>query len=564
MMWQRVVGVIALGLIGTPLGAAPFADTVLLHGHIDAPNATALAISQGVIVGVGTDEQMTALIGPKTHQVDLQGHWVLAGFNDAHVHLLSGGLELSRVDLHGSRSIEDLKKRLRSQAQQVPPGQWIQGSGWDETLFTQKRWPNKADLDSVVADRPVVLERTDGHAAVVNSKALALLKITRTSVDPPGGLIERDAQGEPTGVLKDAAMNSLATTIPPLDAKGRESALMAGMKYAASLGVTTVQDMSTGYLDSDEATVLALRRLDARGQMPIRVSVAIALHSLKAPEAERAHRLLSMAVTPYVRVIGFKAFADGSAGSRTAYFQDGYTDRPAEHGLLGEDFQDADELHRWLSDAVSLHAQVCTHAIGDAAVDSALDAYERLGLPASDDRRFRIEHAQHLSPQLIKRMADLHVIASMQPFQGIDDGRWIGARVGAARLRYSYPWASLQKAGVRLAFGTDWPVVPLDPWAGVYAAVARIPLDGSHSDGWAEDEKISLRDAIDAYTVGSAIAEFTEMRKGRIAVGQWADVVEWQKDVFNRPVTELRDNQAIRTWVGGKLVYLKSSPRKTG
>jgi len=537
--------------------AAP--DVVLFNGRLDGTQSTALAIKGDTIVAVGSDSDMTKLVGPHTRRVNLRGHWVLPGFNDAHVHLLSGGLELMRVDLHGARSIEDLQSRLKAQAQHVPLGQWIQGSGWDETLFDHKRWPTRFDLDAVVSDRPVVLERTDGHAAVVNSRALALLSISRHSIDPPGGVIEKDAQGEPTGVIKDAAMNALAATIPALSAQSRQAALLAGMRYAASLGVTTVQDMSTGYLDSDEANVLALKRLEQAGKMPIRVYVAIALHSLEPSSRERAHQLVQMPATPFLKVGGFKAFADGSVGSRTAYFHEDYADQPNQRGLLGEDFQNLDRFDSWLLDAKSLGTQVCTHAIGDAAVDVALNAYERLFKGSSEDRRFRIEHAQHLTERSIQRMASLNVIASMQPYQGIDDGRWVGVRVGAKRLRYSYPWASLANAGVRLAFGTDWPVVPLEPWAGVYAATVRVPLDGSHPDGWADGEKLTLRQAIDAYTVGSAVAEFSEAHKGRIAVGQWADLVEWEKEIFDRPLVDLRDNRPVRTWVGGKLVYQHSS-----
>jgi len=360
-------------------------------------------------------------------------------------------------------------------------------------------------------------------------------------------------------VIKDAAMNALAATIPALSAQSRQAALLAGMRYAASLGVTTVQDMSTGYLDSDEANVLALKRLEQAGKMPIRVYVAIALHSLEPSSRERAHQLVQMPATPFLKVGGFKAFADGSVGSRTAYFHEDYADQPNQRGLLGEDFQNLDRFDSWLLDAKSLGTQVCTHAIGDAAVDVALNAYERLFKGSSEDRRFRIEHAQHLTERSIQRMASLNVIASMQPYQGIDDGRWVGVRVGAKRLRYSYPWASLANAGVRLAFGTDWPVVPLEPWAGVYAATVRVPLDGSHPDGWADGEKLTLRQAIDAYTVGSAVAEFSEAHKGRIAVGQWADLVEWEKEIFDRPLVDLRDNRPVRTWVGGKLVYQHSS-----
>jgi predicted amidohydrolase YtcJ len=533
------------------------ADVVMLHGQVytgGEATQSAIAIRHGNIVAVGSDAQVKSWIGPHTRQIDLAGHWLLPGFNDAHVHLLSGGLELGRVDLHDARSITDLQQRLASQAKRTPMGQWIQGSGWDETLFAPVRWPTRADLDAVVADRPVVLERTDGHAAVVNSVALQLLHIGRHSISPPGGVIELDAKGEPTGVLKDAAMNPLSTTIPRLDQTGRLNALLAGMRYAASLGVTSVQDMSSGHIDDDAATARALAKLDQQQRMPIRVYMAIALHSLASAEHAQALATLKLKSSPYLHIGGFKAFADGSAGSRTAFFHAGYADRPSERGLLGEDMQDLNVFDQWLKEAAAKQLQVCTHAIGDAANDAVLDAYATV-LDGTRDRRFRIEHAQHLSESIIARMSQLNVIASVQPYQGIDDGRWVGARVGPQRLYWSYPWASLLKAHVRLAFGTDWPVVPLDPWLGIYAATVRVPLDGSHPEGWDDTQKISLTAALNAYTEGSAVAEFADSHKGRIAVGQWADVVEWQNGVFERPLVELKHNQVRRTWVGGRLVY---------
>jgi predicted amidohydrolase YtcJ len=534
-----------------------YADQILWHGRIDVgqtKSAQAIAIRRGVIVAVGSDANIIRWRGTRTKMVDLQNHWLLPGFNDAHVHLLDGGLELERVDLHDARSIEDLKVRLAAEAKRSGKNGWIQGSGWDETLFQQKRWPTRQDLDEVVADRPVVLERTDGHAAVVNTMALQKLQIDSQSVDPPGGRIEKDSQGEPTGVLKDAAMNRLAEVIPPLDKTGRRSALLAAMHFAASLGVTSVQDMSSGHIESDAATARLLHELDMQNQMPIRVYMAIALHSLGDKDRTTAEQVIHLKATSMLHMGGFKAFADGSAGSRTAFFHDGYTDQPSEHGLLGEDLKDLNEFNSWLLRAKELRAQVCTHAIGDAAVDTVLDAYSRV-ITGKQDMRFRIEHAQHLTSAAIKRMAELKVIASMQPYQGIDDGRWIGVRVGAQRLQLSYPWRSLQNAGVRLAFGTDWPVVPLDPWAGIYAATVRLPLDGRVPDGWVMDERLTLRQALDAYTRGSAVAEFEEQHKGRIQVGQWADVVEWDQDPFNRPLEALRENRALNTWVGGRLVY---------
>ena len=532
-------------------GAAP-ADLVVVGARVwtgdpARPEATALAARGGRLVAVGGDADVRPLIGPSTRVVDARGRRVVPGFVDAHTHFVSGGFHLLAPELRDAASREEFVARLARHAAGLPPGAWITDGRWDHENWPGAPLPHRSWIDGVTGDHPVLLDRVDGHMSLANSRALARAGITRDTPDPDGGVIVRDPDGEPTGVLKDAAAALVAKVVPPRSAAELDRALAAALAHAARLGVTSIQDITQW----EEWP--AFERAHAAGALTVRVYARTPLASW-----ERQRDLVAArgAGDDWLRLGGFKAYADGSLGSSTALFFEPYADLPSTAGVLADDFFPEGIFESRVAAADRTGLQVSTHAIGEKANALVLDVYERVARAHGErDRRHRIEHAQHLRRAEIARFGPLGVIASMQPVHLADDGRWAGKRLGPGRVHDSYPLRSLLDAGARLAFGTDWPVAPLEPALGLAAAVSRRTLDGAHPDGWLPAERISVAEALAAYTAGSAWAEFAEDEKGVLAPGRLADLVVLSADPFALPPERLGDLRAEVTVVGGRVVH---------
>jgi predicted amidohydrolase YtcJ len=532
---------------------APAADLIIHHALIwtvnpAQPQADAVAVLGERIVAVGSDAEVMRWQGAATRVVDAGSKRLLPGFNDAHVHFSDGGASLVAVQLNDATSLAEFVKRIGDYARRQPKGEWIREGEWDETKWSPGKLPTRQDIDAVTPDNPVALDRYDGHMMLVNSKALALAGITAASADPPGGVIVRDATGTPTGALKDAAEDLMAKVIPPPSAAQRRRAIEGAMRHAASLGVTSVQDMAEDY--ADIAVYAALLR---EGNLTVRIYGA----PLIAGVEDQAKLGIGRAFGgPSLRIGALKMFADGSLGSRTAYFFQPFADDATQRGLLAADMLPMERARERLQRADAADLQVCTHAIGDAAISQVLDLYAEIERDDGPrDRRWRIEHAQHMAAADFERFAKLKVIASVQPYQAIDDGRWAEARIGHDRASRTYPFKTFAEHGVRLAFGTDWPVVKLDPILTLYAAVTRATLDGKHPEGWFPEQKLAVEDAIAAYTMGSAYAEFQERDKGSIEPGKLADMVLLDRDVLTIAPAAIRDAHVLKTWLGGKQIY---------
>jgi predicted amidohydrolase YtcJ len=538
--------------------AAPAADLIIEHARIwtvnpSQPEAQALAVWHGRIVAVGSDAQVSAWRGANTQVTDAKGKRLLPGFNDAHVHFSDGGASLHAVQLNDATSLTEFVRRIAEHARHMVPGEWLREGEWDETKWSPANLPTKADIDAVTPHNPVAIDRYDGHMTLVNSQVLILAGIGKATADPPGGVIVRDANGEPTGALKDAAVNLIANIIPKPTHAERRRAIEDAEREAARLGVTSIQDMSQDYGD-----IAVYSELLREGKLTLRVYGAPLIAGIEDQARLGIGRAFG---SDSVRIGALKMFADGSLGSRTAYFLQPFDDQPGNRGILAEDMLPLDRTRAWLRRADAADLQVCTHAIGDAAIGTVLDLYAEIEKNAGPrDRRWRIEHAQHMAAPDFARFAALKVIASVQPTQAIDDGRWAEARIGHDRASRTYAFKSFLDHGVRLAFGTDWPVAPFDPLLGLYAATTRATLDGKHPEGWFPEQKISVREAIDAYTLGSAYAEFQEREKGSIEVGKLADLVLLSDDVLSIAPAAIRNAHVLKTWVGGKPVFDAGGP----
>lgn len=541
------LGAVALAACA-PVTPRPMADLLVIGGTVwtgdpAAPEAEALAVRHGRVVAVGRRADVERWRGPATTVLDVAGGFVSPGFIDSHVHFLAGGLALLSVQLRDARTPEEFVARIRAAAQRLPPGTWILGGDWDHTLWGG-RLPDRRWIDSVTPEHPVWVRRLDGHMALANTLALRRAGIDRSTPDVPGGEIVRDAQGEPTGVLKDNAMALVDRAVPDPSPAQLDRALEAAMAHVARFGVTTVVHMGTW----DDLAVF--RRAHAAGRLRTRIVAAVPLATwarLRDTIAARGRG------DDWLRLGLLKGFADGSLGSHTALFHEPYTDDPRTRGLQ---VTPTDSLAAWIAGADRAGLQVAIHAIGDAANTLVLDLYERLlRTHGPRDRRFRIEHAQHLRPQDIPRFAALGVIPSMQPYHAIDDGRWADSVIGAERARTTYAFRSLRDAGARLAFGSDWFVAPPDPRLGLYAAATRRTLDGRHPDGWVPEQKISVEEALVAYTRDAAYAIFAEDRLGVLRPGAWADFVVLAADPRRVPPERLPTLPVLRTVVAGQTVY---------
>jgi predicted amidohydrolase YtcJ len=531
--------------------ASPPADLVLVSARIwtgdpSQPEITALAARGGRIVLAGTNAEVEALRGPKTVVLDGKSRRVVPGFIDSHTHMSMGGFNLLAVDLRHTKDPADFTARLGEFARTRPPGLWLTDGAWDHQVWANPVLPTRAMLDPATGDHPTCLSRTDGHMMVCNSRALALAKISRETPDPPGGVIVRDASGEPTGVLKDAAMDLVSAVRPPRTLAEIEEALTAAVRHAAENGVTSVQDLPGNALDLD-----GWEKLRRDGRLTVRVSYRPSL-----TEWEKARdRRRSMKRDDWLSIGGVKGFMDGSLGSGTALFFQPYADEPKSSGVYAAEAIPLSKLEARVAAADAAGLQVEVHAIGDRANAELLGIFERVAKKnGPKGRRFRIEHAQHLRAEDVPRFARLGVVASMQPYHAVDDGRWAEKRIGLERCRTTYAFRSLLKSGATLVFGSDWDVAPLSPLAGIDAAVNRRTLDGKNPEGWIPEQKIAVADALRAYTSSAAWAAFEETDKGTLTEGKLADFVVLSRDPLSIPKLELDSIKVEATVVGGKVV----------
>jgi predicted amidohydrolase YtcJ len=529
------------------------ADVIIINASVhtmdrNQPTAEAVAVLANRIIAVGSNDEVRKLAGVNTRLIDAKGQLVLPGFNDAHVHFMSGGFQLSSVDLRDANTPQEFAERIRDFAARLPPGRWITGGDWDHERWPDANLPTRDVIDRFTPNTPVFVNRLDGHMALANSLALKLAGVTAATKDPDGGVIVRDPKtGEPTGVLKDAAQSFVWKVIPTPSFEEKLAAVRTATNHAASLGVTSVQDMSAG------ADVGVYQTLLDRGELKTRIYAVWPLPNWDrlARTGVRAHFGSAM-----LRTGGLKGFADGSLGSTTALFFDPYLDAPNTSGIPSDEmFPDGAMLER-VRGADKAGLQILIHAIGDRANDKILSIYEQVEKEAGNrDRRFRIEHAQHIRAQDIPRFARDKVIASMQPYHAIDDGRWAEKRIGPERAKTTYAFRSLLDSGATLAFGTDWTVAPLNPMLSVYAAVTRRTLDGKRPQGWIPEQKISVEEAVRAYTVGSSYAEFQEKDKGTIAPGKLADLVILSQDIFKIDPKEIEKVTIVMTIMDGRVVH---------
>jgi predicted amidohydrolase YtcJ len=556
----RVVPVLVLLVSYTSLTKAqtrPAADLIIRHAKIWTvdpanPTAQAVAVLRDRIVAVGGNADVEAWRGSQTRVIDAGGKLVLPGFNDAHCHFISGGQQLDAVDLNDATSAAEFTRRIGERAKLTPKGEWILAGNWDETKWTPADLPTKELIDPITGNVPVFVSRYDGHMGLANSVALRIAGITAQTPDPPGGVIVRDAKGNPTGGLKDAAQDLMSKVIPPLSAEQRVHLAERALAHAASVGVTSCQNMDNGD-NQTYSDLAAFSGLQEQGKLTMRLYVAPSIIDWDDQAKIGVRRAFG---TPFLRIGALKGYADGSLGAQTAYFFEPFVDTPGNRGLLTAEMQPPSAMRERMLRADAAGLQLCTHAIGDQGISITLDFYADIvkehGLA---DRRFRIEHAQHMAAKDFDRFAKLGVIASMQPYHAIDDGRWAEGRIGHDRASRTYAFRTFLDHGVRLAFGSDWPVAPLNPMLGLYAAVTRATLDGKNPGGWFPEQKLTVAEAVQAYTMGSAHAEFQEHEKGSISVGKLADMVIISDDIFTIEPAKIRDVKVLKTFVAGKLVW---------
>jgi predicted amidohydrolase YtcJ len=545
--------------------AQVYATLLLVHGHVwtenpAQPEAEAVAIYGNRIVRVGTSEEMLRLAGPATRVVELHGRRVVPGFNDAHVHFVSGGQGLAGVQLRDASSQAEFRERIGRFAQSQPAGAWIVDGWWDHERWNPAALPTHQLIDEVTSKNPVFIQRLDGHMALANALAMKLAGVDRNTKDLPGGVIVRDADGNPTGIFKDAAMTLIDRVIPPLSLQETETAILAAQRYAAENGVTSVQEMADDPDDTSGPVHLrALQALEREGRLAIRISVNLRLSDWKYPADSGIQGGFN---DGFVQLGGLKAFADGGLGASTAWLFAPYNDAPNTSGLASVELQHPEQMYAEINGADKAGLQIAIHAIGDRANHAILDLYQRVEQENGPrDRRLRIEHAQHLTADDIPRFASLHVIASMQPYHAIDDGRWAEKRLGPERIHYAYAFKSLLDSGARLAFGSDWPVAPMEPLMGIYAAVTRRTLDGKNPNGWIPEQKITVAQAVHAYTVGAAYAQFDEKQKGSIEAGKLADIAVLSQDIFHIDPAAIEDTRVDLTIFDGRVIYERAPPK---
>ena len=531
-------------------------DSIFVNGDIytqaTPARAQALAVRDGRIVAIGTNDDIRRLKASQTQVVDLGGHFVMPGFNDAHCHLQSAGLEQMNVNLVGAKSLAEMQQRIADRAKTSPPGDWIVGDGWDHTLWPGRTLPTRQDLDAVTAGHPAIFVRVDGHIAVVNSAALQAAGVTAKTTPPQGGAIDLDAQGQPTGIIRETAQGLIFSKVPPPTPEQRRRAAELALADAARSGITSAQD------NSDWEEFLVYEDLEREGKLTLRISEWLNFND--SVEVLKQHRAHHPADDPMLHTTMLKGFMDGSLGSRTAALLAPYSDDPGNSGLSR--YTQA-ELNPMAINRAAAGFQMGFHAIGDRAAQMALDAFAAAednarakGQPGGSDPtrlRLRIEHDQVIAPDQFAQYRKLGVIASVQPNHLLTDMNWAEERIGPVRAKTSYPWKEFLDNGVRLAFGTDYPVEPITPFRGVYAAVTRKNEAGTKS--YFPEQKLTIEQALAAYTTGSAYAEFMEKEKGTLADGMLADFVVLDRDLTKVAPPEILKTKVLRTVVGGKMVY---------
>ncbi|HTY38058.1 MAG TPA: amidohydrolase [Bacteroidota bacterium] len=535
------------------LSQTSIVDVVFVNGAIwtvdkSMPNAEAVAVQGGRIVAVGSNEEIGKLAGAKTKRVDLHGKRMLPGFIDDHTHFMSGGFQLQSVDLRYAKSEQEFAALIKTRAVKNP-GRWITGGDWDHDNWPGGNLPTKELIDRFTQQTPVFVNRYDGHMALANSYVLRIAGIDKKTPDPPGGTIVRDKKsGEPTGILKDAAMSLVYQHIPDPSEQEMVEAAKLALAEARKYGVTSIQDVSSG------ADVHVYQILRDRGELTSRFHCRVPMSQwnnlsavgIKVPFGDE-----------WVRLGSLKEFADGSLGSSTALFFQPFTSDPGTHGLASDVVLDG-RLEKWATAADKAGLQLSIHAIGDSANSLMLDMFERIVKANPQwDRRFRIEHAQHLAPKDFQRFAKLGVIASVQPYHAIDDGRWAEGRIGKERCKTTYAFRTFLDNGVKMCFGSDWTVAPINPLLGIYAAVTRRTTDGANPNGWFPEQKITVQEAIEAYTINCAYAVFEEHDKGSITPGKLADFVVLEDDILTIDPIRIEKMNVALTIVGGNIVYSK-------
>jgi predicted amidohydrolase YtcJ len=541
----------------------PKADVIFVHANVytGVPSNTqfssilreeAIAVRGDRIQAVGKNVDIQKLKGPETQVIDLGGHFVMPGFDDAHLHLADAGMQRLNVDLTGVKTLDEFRERVLAKVEKAKPGEWILGGGWDETMWPVKTLPSRWDLDEVSGGHPVFLDRVDGHLVVANTRALQLANVTLASRDPEGGKIDRDANGQPTGILRDTAQHAVLAVIPQPTHDGRRRGIEVALADLAEHGVTSAQDYSTW------EDFQIYEELEKEGKLTARISewlpFDLSVEELKTKRDSHPQSDLMLHTGM------LKGFMDGSLGGHTAALIEPYADDPQNSGLPR---YEAAKLNEMAKERVLAGFQLGFHAIGDKGIQMALEAFAEAekaareqktkAANAGDDFRLRIEHAQVTTPAQIARFKGLKVIASMQPSHLLTDMRWAQDRLGPKRAATSYAWAAFLNKGVTLAFGTDYPVEPVTPFRGLYAAVTRKSENGKQE--YFPEQRLTMDQAIAAYTTGAAFAEFEEKEKGKLAPGMLADFVVLDRDLTAASPEKVLGTKVLRTVIGGKTVY---------
>lgn len=522
------------------------ADTLVINakawtGDASQPWVETIAIKDSRIIATGSNALESKF--KASNIIDAGGKLVLPGFIDNHVHFMDGAATLLNIDTQSAKTKEDFINTIRDYALSIPKGEWIMGGIWDHEAWGGEL-PHKDWIDEVSRNNPVFLPRTDGHMAIVNSLVLNNAGINKDSPDPQGGLIVRDENGQPTGMLKDNALMLITEEMPQISQQQNKRLFDAAVAEGLKNGVTQVHNVDER--ESQWKNIAIFEQAKSEGRLKIR--------TYYIPHISNRHRLAERIKgqgkgDEWLRFGGVKQLVDGSLGSTTAWFYEPYVDAPETSGFP---LMPMDELEKTIAEAHALGLQLVIHGIGDRTNDEILRIFDQLDVK---DSRPRIEHAQHLSAAAIKRFAELGVIASMHPYHAIDDGRWAEKRIGAERIKTSYAFKSLLDAGATLSFGSDWYVAPLNPLAGIYAAVTRRTLDGKNPNGWVPQEKISVEDAVRAYTVNNAFSGFQENELGSIEVDKLADLVILSDNIFDIAPEEIINTKVTLTMVGGDVMY---------
>lgn len=518
-------------------------DARIWTGDAEQPWAEALASRGDRIVAVGDRSEIEKLVGAATRVLSVPGSMLVPGFIDTHVHFISSGAGLASVQLRDAATPEEFAQRIGDFARTVAPGEWIMYGTWDHEMWGGEL-PRRDWIDAVTPDNPVWVARLDGHMALANTLALQQAGVDADTPDVDGGTIVRYADGRPTGILKDNAMSLVDAAVPESASQQLDREAKAAMAHVAANGVTSVHDMA-GW-----QSLATYRRAEQSGNLKTRIYSVVPLSDWQRLRDEVAAHGTG---TEWLRIGGLKGFMDGSLGSHTAAMLEPFSDAPGDSGFLINELAD---MRDWITAADAAGLQVMVHAIGDKAIRDLLDIYlDVVDANGERDRRLRMEHAQHIHPDDIARFAVQEVIASMQPYHAIDDGRWADKVIGAERAKTTYAFRSLLDAGARVTFGSDWSVAPVSPLEGIYAAVTRRTLDGANPDGWVPQQKVTIEQALHAYTTEAAYASFEEHLKGRLKAGMLADFVLLDRDLTAIAPQSIRETHVLATVIGGDVIY---------